>query len=463
MQDKQMQNSLDHLLRELDQQTHTTDDIPHIEANQEYDHERRIYDIEIHIYPREEAEPEEPANTVESVPTTGQEPEPRGRKPRAWAKEHARLLVSISVMVCACAILVGCLLYLFPLWTATTTVTLVPVTRTIVTRLTVTIGSINPTHSPIPGRLLPTVTMSQAQTVATTGKAHQDAQSSHGSITFFNAATYVQTIPAGTLVTTASGTQVATDQDVTIGAASYPTFGQASVSAHATVAGPAGNLKAGAIYGPCCRINISAVNGAFSGGQDTRDYQIVTLHDLDTATESLKTDLDRSIMPALQTQVQSTETLVTPLYCQKKTSADRQLGEEAASIHVTLDETCTGIVYQTQALQTLIIQATTSEARNQLGTGYAPSGDIHIATTAQGTTVIQATGTSAWIYQFTQARQKQIRDSIAGKDQVQAKRLLLSLPGVQYVSFSSSATLPDRQHIRLVFITTYPDKEEWLR
>ena len=455
MQDN-MQNDLEQILRDLEQeyqQARTTNDIPHIEANQEYDRERRMYDIEIHIYPKEEAEPEEPANTVESLPPINQEPEPRGRKPLVWTREHTRPLVFLSLMVCACALIVSCLLYLLPLWTATTTVTLVPITRTIETHLTVTIGSADKTHSQVPGRLLPTVTMSQARTVATTGKARQDAQNAHGYITFYNGATYVQTIPAGTLVSAANGVQVITDQDVTIGAASYPTFGQASVSAHATQAGPVGNLKTGAIYGPCCRVNISAVNGAFSGGQDARDYQTVTQHDIDTAGTSLKASLDQSTTAALQTQVQGTETLVTPLHCQQKTSVDHQPGEEATSVHVTLDETCTGIVYQTQALQALITQTLTTQAKQQLGAGYIPSGDTHITTTAQGTTTIQTTGTSMWVYQFSQAEQEHIKASIAGKSQAQAKSLLLAHTGVQSVSFSNNASLPDVQHIRFAFIT----------
>ncbi|GHO54629.1 hypothetical protein [Ktedonobacter robiniae] len=456
MQDKQMQNDLDQLLRELDQeqqQTHTTDDIPHVEANQEYDRERRMYDIEIHIYPREEQEPEEPANTVESFPPIDQEQEPRGRKPLAWARKHTRPLGLISLIVCACTLVVSCLGYLLPLWTVTTTVTLVPITRTIETRLTVTIGSADPNHHQAPGRVLPTVTISQARTVATTGKAHQDAQASHGYITFYNAATYAQTIPEGTLVTAANGVQVVTDQDITVSAASYPTFGQASVSAHATQAGPVGNLKAGAVYGPCCRVNISAVNGAFSGGQDARDYQTITQHDIDAASASLKASLDQSTTAALQTQVQTTETLATPLHCQQKTSADHQPGEEAASVHVTLDETCTGIVYQTQALQTLITQALTIQARQQLGAGYAPGGDVHIITTAQGTMTIQATGTSTWVYQFSHAEQERMKASIAGKNPAQAKSLLLARSGVQSASFSNNTILPDARHIRFVFIT----------
>ena len=455
MQDN-MQNDLEQILREIDQehlQAHTTNDIPHIEANQEYDRERRMYDIEIHIYPKEEPEPEEPANTVDSLPPIDQEQEPEERKPLQWIRSHMRPLAALSLIICACAFVVGCLLYVLPLWTSTTTVTLVPITRTIKNRLTVTIGSTDKTHSWVPGRILPTVTMSQAHTVVTTGKTHQDAQSAHGYITFYNGATYAQTIPAGTLLTAANGIQVITNQDSTISAVNYPTLGQASVSAHVIQAGPAGNLKAGAIYGPCCRVNISAVNGAFRGGQEERDYQTVTQHDIDAAGASLKASLDQSITAALQTQVLSTETLATPLHCQQKMSADHQPGDEAASVHVTLDETCTGMVYQTQALQTLITQALTTQAKQQLGAGYTSNGDIHITTTAQRTTTIQATGTSTWVYQFSQAEQESIKTSIAGKSQAQAKRLLLARLGIQSVSFSNIAILPDAQHIRLVFIT----------
>ena len=458
MQEKQMQHGRDRLLRKREQ-TRTTDDIPPIETSQEYDlpeekqHEHRLYDIEIHIYPREEPEPEEPANTVESLPFIDQEPAPRGMKLRAWAREHTRPLVCIGVIVCTCGLLVGYLLYVFPLWTATTTVTIVPVAHSIETRLTLTIGSAAPTDRQVPGRLLPTITMSQARTVATTGKAHQDAQDAHGSITFYNAATYAQTIAAGTLLTAADGTQVATDQDVMIGAASYPTFGQAIVSAHATIAGPEGDLKAGAIYGPCCRVNISAVNGAFRGGQDARDYQTMTQHDLEATTKSVKASLDQSAKAALQTQVQNDETLATPLPCQQKAKVDHQPGEEATTVHVTLDETCTGIVYQTQALHTLLTQAVTAQAARQLGAGYEPNGDTQVTATAQGTSSIQAIGTSRWVYQFTQAQQEQMKATIAGKSQAQAKTLLLSQPGAQSVSFSGNTTLPDKQSIRFVFIT----------
>ena len=49
-------------------------------------------------------------------------------------------------------------------------------------------------------------------------------------------------------------------------------------------AGPAGNISAGEIYGPCCRLNVSAANGPFSGGQDARSYPMVTAQDVNEAT-----------------------------------------------------------------------------------------------------------------------------------------------------------------------------------
>jgi hypothetical protein len=152
-------------------------------------------------------------------------------------------------------------------WTATTTVTLVPVTHTLETRLLVTIGgSTDTAQSQVLGRFLPTVTMSQARTIATTGKAHQDAQSAHGYITFYNTATYPQMVPAQTLLTDTNGVQIVTDQDASIPAGTLATNGRATVTAHAVQSGPVGNIPASDIYGPCCRANVLAANTAFSGG-----------------------------------------------------------------------------------------------------------------------------------------------------------------------------------------------------
>ena len=75
--------------------------------------------------------------------------------------------------------------------------------------------------------------------------------------------------------------------------------GQVSVPAHATSSGPAGNIKAGDIYGPCCRVNVFAANSAFRGGQDARSFPMVTQQDMDGAVTTLKASLTQSVQAAL--------------------------------------------------------------------------------------------------------------------------------------------------------------------
>ena len=78
-----------------------------------------------------------------------------------------------------------------------------------------------------------------------------------------------------------------TDKDVTVPAVNYPTLGYKSVMAHSVTTGPGGNIVAGSIYGPCCRSYISAVNEAFTGGQNARKYRTITQQDISTVTNDL--------------------------------------------------------------------------------------------------------------------------------------------------------------------------------
>jgi hypothetical protein len=100
------------------------------------------------------------------------------------------------------------------------------------------------------GRSLSTLTLSQARTVPTSGTGHQDAAAAHGMVTFYNALSLVQTVPAGEMLTGTDGIQVVTDQDAVIPAAILPTFGQATVTAHSLQIGPIGNIGAYDLSGP---------------------------------------------------------------------------------------------------------------------------------------------------------------------------------------------------------------------
>lgn len=295
---------------------HTTDEIfapvgPFIPE------EPAIRFLDIHIY-EQEPEPEEPPS-VESQPEPTLRDEsdledteavPSHRKRRTTILALCLSLVSFAVVGLVVVV------YVLPLLTPDATITIVPSTQQIRTTTSITVTTGAATGTQLQGRALAALTMNQAQTIPTTGKGHQDAKAGHGYITFYNAAPYSQTVTAGTMVTGADGVQIVTEQDTSIPAASYPIFGQASVPAQAIIPGPGGNIRAGDIYGPCCRLNLSAVNSAFEGGQEARDYQTATQQDINTVVKSIQTSLIQGVQAALQTQVRTDETLITPFPCQ---------------------------------------------------------------------------------------------------------------------------------------------------
>ena len=276
-------------------------------------------------------------------------------------------------------------------------------------------------------------------------------------MTFYNAAPTGQTIAAGTLLTGADGMQIVTDEEADIPAVSYPTLGQTTVTAHAIVTGPAGNIQGADMYGPCCRLNVSAVNSPFTGGQNARNYQEVSQQDIETAAANLKSSLTQSIQAALQTQVHADESQLT-LPCQPTVSSDHRAGEEAAQVTVTVSETCTGIAYNGQAFHDLIMSQQEQQASSKLGAHYTLIGSIqtnveHVTTSTQHIT-LQINSSSTWTYQFTQAQQQHLASLIAGKSKTEATTLLLHEYGVKSVSIPTDALPTTSSNIHLEFLQT---------
>jgi hypothetical protein len=445
---------------------HNTDEITFVDDQlgptdeQQPEEGKRV--IDIHIY---DNVPQDEQVSIESTITTPVE-EPSHEQEEETAvrqRETTPFVVRRWFIPSACIgvlflLVTGTLVTLFvsPVLFPEATVTIVPVSRQV--RMTTTVTLTGATGQ-LPGRTLSSVTMSQEQTAPTTGRGHEDAQPGHGLITFYNAAPYAQTIVAGTLLTGSDGVQIVTEQSMTIPAAVYPSFGQASVTAHTTTTGPSGNIKAGDIYGPCCVQNMSAANSAFTGGQEARDYQSVTQQDINTVATSLKKGLDQSAQAALQTQVQSSETLVTPLPCQERVTSDRRPGEEAAEVHVTVSETCSGVAYDTQAYQDAITQVLNQQATKQLSEGYMLIGLVQSSVTSVSTDqqpiTLHVTLAGIYDYELSQEQQQAIKASIAGKSKSDATAALLHTAGVQSVSITSTQgnMLPrnsSRIHVQIV-------------
>jgi hypothetical protein len=444
--------------------THHTDDMFPIVDDAPTTDGQAIRFIDVHIY--DEAPEENEPRTVESqdkaepiIPTESElyQSEPV-QPPRRLIALRPLLVGGLAL----CFVLVGAvsLLFLVPLLTSSASVTIVPDATLVTSTDTIAVVIGTPTAQQLAGRRLSSVTMNQAQTTATTGTAHQDARAAHGYVTFYNGEPSIQVVTVGTLLTGTDGVQVVTDQDAVIPAVVYPTLGQVTVAAHATITGPGGNIAAADIYGPCCRLNVSAVNSAFLGGQNARTYQTVTQQDINTVASHLKTSLDQSVQAALQTQVHDGETLITPLPCRQKVQPDHQPGEEAAQMHILVSETCTGEVYSTAALHTLALQRLTQEATQRQGDGYHLTGDIQTtviqtAPKGQGTVDLQVKSTGTWVYQFTPEQLADLKTVIAGKSKAQATSALLQVSGVQSVSLSikNGSTLPtDTSHIQIALL-----------
>jgi hypothetical protein len=162
------------------------------------------------------------------------------------------------------------------------------------------------------------------------GIAHVPAEASRGTLTFYNAATYPQTIAAGTVLTGADGVQVLTDAPAPIPAGNPPLFGVVTVSAHAALAGARGNIAALDIDGLCCMAGVAVKNTVgFSEGQDAQTYTTVRQADIDGLARPLLDTLTQYALTRVQSQLRPQEWMVTLPACSNAVNTDHPAGSRA--------------------------------------------------------------------------------------------------------------------------------------
>lgn len=402
---------------------------------------------------------EEPVGTVESSLTARKSPPPplqpsaRPVKP-ASKRAKGNALFSLAVF-CICLLISLALMFLFiiPSFFPIATVTIIPLSHTLVAT-----GTLQ-----VPVRALPQLTLSQSKQVRASGHRHQDAAQAEGELTFYNGLFTSQTIEAGIVLTGVDGVQIATDEPAIIPAANPPYIGQVTVTAHALNPGKAGNIEAQDVNQTCCLTGVKAINtSSFQGGQNARDFIVVTKRDIDAAAATLRNDLIKSERAALNAQLTPGEELLIPPY-QPSTTANHQAGEEATHVTVTVSETCSGLAYKADALHALTTQMLTSHAITKLGENYALMGAIHVSLInraimnvqqGQASILVQIAGT--YVYQISPGEKKQLVKLIAGKSKQQAVSILFSAPGIQAAAIQLSGgntTLPqDPAHIHITIV-----------
>ncbi len=233
----------------------------------------------------------------------------------------------------------------------------------------------------LPTHPLPAVTLTQSQSTSATGHRHIAATQARGYITFYNSLTQSQIIDTGTLLVGADGEQVVTDQGADLPPGTLTTNGRTTVRAHSLNYGTEGNIRAGDIYGPCCRQFVQAVNAPFSGGHNARDFKTVAKDDIATATSEALAQVQQKIAE-INFGDKTGETLVTPVPCNTSTSSNHAVEAEAAQVVVTVSQFCTPSAYNLHALQqtlaALVAGKTPQEARTLLQMAGMRGVGIHL-------------------------------------------------------------------------------------
>jgi hypothetical protein len=355
-----------------------------------------------------------------------------------WSPRHQRLFLA--------GLGSGLFLYLFalvlvavfvaPVVTLAATVTLVPETKTLSTTLTVTAlatGTPEQARKQVAARVLVVSSSVQNQTVPTTGTGHAPARVGEGTVTFYNAAPYSQTVVTGTLLTGADGVEIVTDAPAVIPAGNPPIEGEVTVPAHAAVIGPQGNIAPLDLNGLCCMAGVSVKNTtAFHDGQDAYDYPMVTQADIDHAAGSLLAALTPATQDHVQGEVHPNERLAGPVGCQPTVTPDHPVGSNASQVTVSVSVTCHAQVYDHDAVVRLVTNALMQQASTTLGSEYRLAGTISAAITPAGapphvkpgTLTLLVTGQGVWVYQVSTTEQARLTRLITGLSRQAAMHVL---------------------------------------
>jgi len=436
--------------------------------------------------PQPAQQPKEPGAPEDDEPPTPGPPPPREPRPLSLPNATARptqrqlslltALIGISLMLLGVAVGIllvvspaslGSVMTLLPGLSPRASITLTPAQASLHTAvsLTAVTGTPDPTRGQVHARLLSEQSPAFTQTVSTSGHGHTRAQAAGGTLTFYNAAPYTQTVAAGTVLTGTDGIQLVTDQAALLPAANLPTVGMATVPAQAVQVGQEGNIAPLDLNGLCCVAGVSVKNtDAFTGGQLARDYPVVAQQDVDEVVTQESSTLTGQAQARLQADMRPGEQLIAPAQCHPNVSTDHPVGSEAAHVTITLTLTCQGEVYDQQAVQQLASAALSAQARTTLGTGYSVQGPIttsitQVATTEQahGTLSLLVSVQGTWSYQFSSVQISQLSRKIAGLPRQEAVSLLRHDADIQAVSITetwNANTLPtDPAHIQFMVLS----------
>ena len=342
------------------------------------------------------------------------------------------------------------------LFRPTATVTIVPTRLDSQATLLITAvtGTPDPARHEVAARFVSATTPASEAFGQTSGVTHVRAVAAGGTLTFYNAATYPQTIAAGTVLTGADGVQVVTDAAAPVPAGNPPLFGVVTVSAHTLQAGPHGNIAALDIDGLCCAAGVAVKNTAgFSGGQDAQTYATVRQADIDGLARPLIDTLTQDAQAGVRVQLRPSEWMVTLPTCSNAVDTDHPAGSRATRVTVTAAVTCRTEVYDQQTALQLAATSLKQETATTLGANYALVGQVmktlvgvSVTNPKLGTLALSIEVGGVWVYQWSPKHLEALARQIAGAQKQEALARVLREEGVQtasiYLSGNELTMLP---------------------
>lgn len=200
-------------------------------------------------------------------------------------------------------------------------------------------------------------------TVPTSGSMLVGKESAQGVVTFVNESQSPVTVKAGTVLSTSSGVQFRTLEDVTVPAARVDYLmdvavniqaGRAEAAAMAVQKGTVGNVSAGEIRvvenNPLPELKVVNLS-AFSGGED-RTIRVVSLKDTETAKAKLDVEIRRRALSELGKGLTGEHILIDESLKLEIEDVlfDKSIGSEAADITAVAEVYARGTIVREQDL-----------------------------------------------------------------------------------------------------------------
>jgi hypothetical protein len=250
-------------------------------------------------------------------------------------KKHLRRVTLTMVLVAAVvASSIGGALFLLP----RATVAITPVVTDVHADLTYGVALPGQSWDIMVEPMSVSSTLTFSATIPATGERVEPDGTATGNVLFSNASPIPVTVFQGTLMTTATGVQFVTQEDITIPAADpfgTLTMGSATVPIIASTAGLEGNVAAEALYGQL-ENGVFFTNREPTSGGSVKHITTVSAADLDALRQRAETDLHAQAATAIAAQLALGQQVIegSEQRGAVEFSFDRVVGEDAESVRV---------------------------------------------------------------------------------------------------------------------------------